>query len=128
MDENGIACNERLSGVMPFMASYLTTFPGSNAIFIGEDRSDVLGANKMPPQRRWGIGKIPDPMAPDHWLKFDNPVVTFSHWNGVLIDQDLSHGLTKLTLHPGQPNEAFHVYDAKSDEPKSDPTRIFTNY
>lgn len=41
----------RLSGLLPFQVCYLAGAPGSR-LWFGEDRCDVLGADRMPGQRR----------------------------------------------------------------------------
>ncbi|SPO02168.1 uncharacterized protein DNG_04841 [Cephalotrichum gorgonifer] len=45
----------RLSGMLPFMASYVSVVPGAKTIWMGEDRRDVLGALKFPGQKRLGV-------------------------------------------------------------------------
>lgn len=45
-------CN-RLSGMLPFYAAYVSAVPGTHAIWLGEDRRDVLGSARMPGQVRY---------------------------------------------------------------------------
>jgi len=53
-DENGIENSFRLSGMMPFVACYVSSTPGRNTLFLGEDRNDVLGSHRMPGQKKMG--------------------------------------------------------------------------
>ncbi|KAI1812937.1 hypothetical protein GGS20DRAFT_508658 [Poronia punctata] len=43
----------RLSGLVPFDVCYMSLAPGTNNIWIGEDRRDVLGTNRMPAHLRY---------------------------------------------------------------------------
>ncbi|KAI1163187.1 hypothetical protein F5B18DRAFT_672339 [Nemania serpens] len=43
----------RLSGMMPFDACYLSSAPGMRKIWLGEDRRDVLGTNRLPAHQRY---------------------------------------------------------------------------
>ncbi|KAF4981216.1 hypothetical protein FZEAL_2946 [Fusarium zealandicum] len=47
----------RLSGMLPFQVCYSAGAPGMK-LWFGEDRRDVLGADRMPGQRRWERHKI----------------------------------------------------------------------
>lgn len=112
-DENGGIVNGRLSGIMPFLAPYLSITPSRNTVLLGEDRNDVLGAHKMPPTRRWMVGLDQDPTSRAHWPNFQEPLVCFSHRRGLLVDQDLSPGVSKLTANVGLWNETSHVNDPR---------------
>ncbi|KAL0935008.1 uncharacterized protein CTRU02_209599 [Colletotrichum truncatum] len=60
----------RLSGLLPFKCCYVQSTPGLKAIWLGEDRRDVLGAHRMPGQMRWapGSNRTCDPGQPrDLW-------------------------------------------------------------
>ncbi|GKT64874.1 hypothetical protein ColTof4_07272 [Colletotrichum tofieldiae] len=60
----------RLSGLLPFKACYVQATPGLRTMWMGEDRRDVLGAQRMPGQMRWapGTGRVCDPGHPrDLW-------------------------------------------------------------
>ncbi|KAM0329181.1 hypothetical protein ACHAQA_004479 [Verticillium albo-atrum] len=46
----------RLSGLLPFKTCYVQSTPGLGTIWLGEDRRDVLGAQRMPGQMRWEAG------------------------------------------------------------------------
>ena len=56
VNADGFEDSRRLSGIMPFLAPYVTITPSSNKLLLGENRNDVVGARKMPPHRRWMIG------------------------------------------------------------------------
>ncbi|WQF87546.1 hypothetical protein CDEST_12560 [Colletotrichum destructivum] len=60
----------RLSGLLPFKVCYVQSTPGLRTMWVGEDRRDVLGAQRMPGQMRWapGTGRVCDPGHPrDLW-------------------------------------------------------------
>lgn len=110
-DAQGQVTNHRLSGLLPFLACYTTISPTMNTIFMGEDRNDVLGLNKMPGQRRWDIS-LPSQqgvlvaLGPNF---FDNPKITFNHRNGYIVDRDRddeSHNAT-LTFCGGTPEVRY---------------------
>ncbi|KAI0473604.1 hypothetical protein GGR56DRAFT_676087 [Xylariaceae sp. FL0804] len=44
---------DRLSGMMPFEACYMSSAPSGMRIWLGEDRRDVLGAQRMPAHQRF---------------------------------------------------------------------------
>ncbi|KAF9876743.1 hypothetical protein CkaCkLH20_05589 [Colletotrichum karsti] len=56
----------RLSGLLPFKCCYVQSTPGLRALWLGEDRRDVLGAQRMPGQMRWapGSNRVCDPGQP----------------------------------------------------------------
>ncbi|KAI1114512.1 hypothetical protein F5Y14DRAFT_461443 [Nemania sp. NC0429] len=43
----------RLSGMVPFDACYLSSAPGMTRLWLGEDRRDVLGTNRLPAHQRF---------------------------------------------------------------------------
>lgn len=49
----GAFSGERLSGMLPFLAYYLTSAPGNGHIEFGEERAEVLGGQNMPAGRRY---------------------------------------------------------------------------
>jgi hypothetical protein len=58
-EENGTAAHpdgapDRLSGILPFLACYMSSAPGNFKLWMGEDRRDVLGAGRLPGQMRFG--------------------------------------------------------------------------
>lgn len=86
-DENGIENSFRLSGMMPFVACYVSSTPGRNTLFLGEDRNDVLGSHRMPGQKKWAIEIPPiDAALPDD--RYGNPHITFRHREDRIIDMD----------------------------------------
>lgn len=115
MNENGYETNGRLSGVMPFLAPYVSMTPAKNMILMGENRNDVLGSHKMPTQRRWQINFDQTPASREHWSSYQDPLITFSHRDGRFVDQDLAPAVTRVALNIGLPNESFHVFDARGD-------------
>ncbi|KAI1500138.1 hypothetical protein F5X99DRAFT_419394 [Biscogniauxia marginata] len=48
----------RLSGMIPFEACYMSSAPTMKKIWLGEDRRDVLGANRLPAHLRFESEKI----------------------------------------------------------------------
>lgn len=125
--ENGELGGQRLSGVMPFLAPYLSITPGTRTVLMGEDRNDVLGAHKMPPQRRWLVDLDHHLVSREHWDKYDNPMITFRHRNGLVIDEDLAPGVAKFTVCVGQPDETYHVFDSKSLPTTVNPMQLLLN-
>jgi hypothetical protein len=86
----GLDINHRLSGMLPFLACYISSVPTRNMIFLGEDRNDVLGAYRTMGQKRWDISfphEVPGPRAAKLRL-WGNPYLTFKHLKGRLVDQD----------------------------------------
>lgn len=47
----------RLSGLLPFDACYISSAPGMARIWLGEDRRDVLGTNRLPAHLRFDTDK-----------------------------------------------------------------------
>jgi len=89
-DENDIEINTRLSGMMPFLACYVSCTPTVDKMFLGEDRKDMTGIVRMPGQRRWAID-LPSMREPGESDKVDNlgiPKVKFTHRGGQAIDED----------------------------------------
>lgn len=106
----------RLSGIMPFLAAYVSSTPGKNIILLGENRNDVLGAHKMPPIRRWMVGLSQDPCDRSQWINFGDPMITFSHRRGLVLDQDLGRGHSKLTVNVGRGDlERSEEFDPPGD-------------
>ncbi len=100
-DENGFVPNQRLSGLLPFLACYVTSTPTRNNIFLGEDRNDVMGGHKTPGHRRWDIC-MPSIQTMHHNLfqTYRDPKIRFSHRNGMIINEDrddIRHASTTTT-------------------------------
>jgi hypothetical protein len=88
-DLQGREIAARLSGMLPFVACYMSSTPTRNTLFLGEDRKDVLGSHRMPGQRKWDISiPPPAPMSDDVWAKYGDPKTTFSHRMGRVVDED----------------------------------------
>lgn len=49
---------DRLSGLLPFDASYVSSAPTMGRIWLGEDRRDVLGASRFPGHLRYDADKV----------------------------------------------------------------------
>ena len=112
---DGIDDGIRLSGVMPFLAAYVSSTPSRNIIIMGENRNDVLGAHKIPPNRRWMVGLPQDPLDRTQWINYRDPMITFSHRNGLIIDQDIGRGASKLTVNVGRPLETSATFDPRGE-------------
>lgn len=111
-DSEGVENTVRLSGMMPFLACYVQSTPNRPYLFLGEDRKDVLGHHKMPGQRRWQLGAWITTPSRETWGMYGDPVTTFSHKKGQVIDEDNSHGLnaSKVIFDKGTPREVvYHV-------------------
>ncbi|KAK5632628.1 hypothetical protein RRF57_008342 [Xylaria bambusicola] len=52
-----ISFAQRLSGMIPFDACYLSSGPGMSRIWLGEDRRDVLGTSRLPAHLRFDTDK-----------------------------------------------------------------------
>ncbi|KAJ4261519.1 hypothetical protein NW762_006946 [Fusarium torreyae] len=70
----------RLSGMLPFQVCYFSGAPGNSTFWFGEDRRDVLGADRMPGQQRWERHKAAQgAKRPDEVADLDRPTVVFKH-------------------------------------------------
>lgn len=116
MAERGLHEEEkRLSGMLPFQVCYSAGVPGKN-IWFGEDRRDVLGADRMPGQRRFEWHKSPlSPKTPVDVdaLHMDRPkYLVFEHDLGQgrrLRDADLRTGGSCTTLFDGAAFKSYPV-------------------
>lgn len=88
-DPHGRETQLRVSGLIPFLACYISSTPTIDQVHLGEDRNDVLGLHKMPGQRKWAIdvgNQLPNfHINPE---KFGNPKIVFNHRNGMIVDTD----------------------------------------
>ncbi|KAH6672361.1 hypothetical protein B0J14DRAFT_639424 [Halenospora varia] len=95
VDERGYEVSARLSGMLPFLAFYVSVVPGSETVWFGESRNDVLGAERMPAHQRWDGTSVSKKGKSDDLLlegvELDNPTVSFTHNNGDVMDQDSVH-------------------------------------
>ncbi|KAG4294961.1 hypothetical protein FPRO06_01546 [Fusarium proliferatum] len=81
----------RLSGMLPFQVCYFSGAPGAPTFWFGEDRRDVLGADRMPGHQRWERHKEAYIVErPAEFEDLDRPTVIFEHQgNGIrLLDRD----------------------------------------
>ncbi|KAJ9429443.1 hypothetical protein FOXG_11229 [Fusarium oxysporum f. sp. lycopersici 4287] len=81
----------RLSGMLPFQVCYFSGAPGAPTFWFGEDRRDVLGADRMPGHQRWERHKKAYIVKrPAEFEDLDRPTVIFEHkGNGIrLVDMD----------------------------------------
>ncbi|CAF3480373.1 hypothetical protein SNK03_001696 [Fusarium graminearum] len=70
----------RLSGMLPFQVCYFAGAPGKSVFWFGEDRRDVLGADRMPGQQRWELHLEPKGVQrPKEVSHLDRPTVVFDH-------------------------------------------------
>ncbi len=105
-DGNGIEIATRLSGLLPFVACYVSSTPTRNMLFLGEDRNDVLGSHRMPGQKKWSI-EMP-PIVPGlPFDRYDNPKISFNHRKGMIIDEDEADEThaSRITFLKGTANE-----------------------
>ena len=106
---DGTSENLRLSGILPFLACYVSSVPTRNILCLGEDRNDVLGAHKTPGQTRWDIGS-PAKIDPSYsnWHSYQDPHITFRHRDNMIIDVDGNQRFTsRLTMFDGISNRVF---------------------
>ncbi|KAI1077621.1 hypothetical protein F5B20DRAFT_583032 [Whalleya microplaca] len=61
---------DRLSGMVPFESCYMSSAPSLKTIWLGEDRRDVLGANRMPAHLRFDSQKLLEPGYPEDFRQF----------------------------------------------------------
>ncbi|KAJ4297029.1 hypothetical protein N0V88_003945 [Collariella sp. IMI 366227] len=57
MPANSRAAPDRLSGMLPFQVCYASSAPGQFKLWLGEQRCEVLGADRFPGQMTWGEAK-----------------------------------------------------------------------
>lgn len=100
VDANGYEENHRLSGLLPFLAAYTSSTPGNNMILFGENRNDVVGAHKFPAARRWLMYTHQEMDDIAHWDQFRDPMITFSHRSGQVIDEDIGPAKSRVVVRP----------------------------
>ncbi|KAI1772602.1 hypothetical protein F4818DRAFT_133400 [Hypoxylon cercidicola] len=61
--------SDRLSGMVPFEACYMSSAPTRMSIWIGEDRRDVLGSSRLPPHMRYDSENQIRVVIPDESLE-----------------------------------------------------------
>jgi len=108
-DAQGMEINNRLSGLLPFIACYISSTPTRNTMFLGEDRKDVLGSHRIPAHRKWDIALPITQRDGDEEIdaKYGDPKTTFSHRRGRIVDQDdpLMNFASTVTFEKGTPQE-----------------------
>ena len=89
-DVTGHEISQRLSGLLPFLACYISSTPSRNTMYLGEDRKDVLGSHRMLGARKWDIAMptCPPSDISDTERAYGDPKTTFSHRQGQIVDQD----------------------------------------
>ena len=117
-DENGYIPNQRLSGLLPFLACYVTSTPTRNNIFMGEDRNDVMGGHKTPGHRRWDIS-MPSTQTMSHEMfrAYRDPKIRFSHRDGMIVNEDrndIRHAST-TTTRPGYATEIVIQHNPRAE-------------
>jgi hypothetical protein len=88
IDSKGREQSTRLSGLLPFLACYISSTPTRSVLYLGEDRNDVLGHHRMPGQRKWAVDMKPIGQFDLQTDKYGDPKITFNHREGKIIDVD----------------------------------------
>lgn len=110
-DAEGREVQVRLSGMLPFVACYISSTPTRSTMFFGEDRKDILGSHRIPGQRKWDIAMPNGPPIPEvTWERYRDPKTQFWHRDGKIIDEDdpnidFAHTVTFMK---GTPQEYIH--------------------
>jgi len=109
VDENGISESRRVSGILPLLAPYIASVPGRNALLMGETRNDVVGAPKFP-GRRWALVHKQELTSEiTSWERFGDPLITFSHNCGMVVDRDIKPGRSELMIDAETKDEIYLV-------------------
>lgn len=96
-DPESYIVNNRLSGIMPFLSSYVSIVPGSNIMLLGENRNDIIGHYKMPPFRVWDFyGSSASQINPE-FNYIENPNLYFEHPVSKIVEQDHSRFAVQTT-------------------------------
>lgn len=102
----------RLSGMLPFQVCYSGGAPGL-PLWFGEDRRDVLGADRMPGQRRWEVHRhVKGERKYMPLVGRERPSIRFEHQiddHKTLIDTDVPGlpGASVLTLVDETKNQSY---------------------
>ena len=94
-DPASYLANHRLSGLMPFLSSYVSIVPGSNIILLGENRNDIIGHYKMPPFQVWDLYASQQSFIKPDFSYIENPNLWFHHPHQPITEKDV--------LIPGRP-------------------------
>ena len=96
-DPESYIVNNRLSGIMPFLSSYVSIVPGTNIMLLGENRNDIIGHYKMPPFQIWDpYGSSASRINPE-FNYIENPSLYFEHPIQKISEQDHSRFAVKTT-------------------------------
>ncbi|KAF7548357.1 hypothetical protein G7046_g8706 [Stylonectria norvegica] len=136
VSEKGLATRKkksmetRLSGLLPFQVCYTACAPGMDMWF-GEDRRDVLGADRMPGQRRYERHKTAKPeVLPVAISRVGRPEsIIFDHQMGPrrrLVDADVAGrpGASVLTVTDGAHVRSFHVEPRRHEVATQQPMKM----
>lgn len=97
----------RLSGIVPFLSSYISMVPGNNIMLLGENRNDALGHYKMPRFQVWDFyGSQASYIKPDSSF-LDNPILHFHHPVRQITEKDYSPSVVETTR-TDRPMRWFH--------------------
>lgn len=97
---------DRLSGILPFLAYYVSCAPGRDQIWMGEERADVLGMQKFPaglrydPFRRVEMGQQTRDVFKQAGPSVGLRKVTFEHevqGGRMLVDRDIVSRVSRET-------------------------------
>ena len=94
-DPASYLANHRLSGLMPFLSSYVSIVPGSNIILLGKNRNDIIGHYKMPPFQVWCLYASQKSFIKPDFSYIENPNIWFHHPHQPITEKDV--------LIPGRP-------------------------
>lgn len=96
-DPESYIINNRLSGTMPFLSSYVSIVPGSNIMLLGENRNDIIGHYKMPPFKVWDFyGSSASNINPE-FDYIENPNLYFEHPRSEITEKDHSRFAVQTT-------------------------------
>lgn len=96
-DEESYITNHRLSGIMPYLSSYVSIVPGSNIILLGENRNDVIGHYKMPPFQVWDFFGSQVAQISPLFNYIENPVLHFQHQTEQITETDYTRSAVQTT-------------------------------
>ena len=88
-DPASYLANHRLSGLMPFLSSYVSIVPGSNIILLGENRNDIIGHYKMPPFQVWDLYASQQSFIKPDFSYIENPNLWFHHPHQPITEKDV---------------------------------------
>ena len=95
--EGSYAVSNRLSGIMPFLSSYVSFVPGSNIMLLGENRNDIIGHYKMPPFRVWDCYGSQVAQINPLFSYIENPMLHFEHQIEQITESDHTRSAVQVT-------------------------------